>query len=64
MQPSTRPEPEPAEADTLAFARWLLEQISEDPLVRGHHRAEARRHLARLRDGPARVLTADDFAEA
>ena len=64
MTAPARPiETDPEDAGVVAFAVHLLRLIAEDPLVRGTHRAAARRHLARLRAGPGRVLTADDFRD-
>jgi hypothetical protein len=68
MRGSTVTDPAPvegdAEADTVAFAAWLLGTIAEDPLLRPSYRRAARKHLARLRAGAARQLSADDFREA
>ncbi len=58
-----RIETEAEDAGVVAFAEHLLRLIAEDPLVRASYRTAARRHLARLRAGPARVLTADDFRD-
>ena len=56
-------EAEAEDAGVVAFAEHLLCLIAEDPLVRGTHRAAARRHLARLRAGTGRPLNADDFRD-
>ncbi len=47
----------------MAFAVHLLSMIAEDPLVRGTHRAAARRHLARLAPPPPRRPVMDDAEE-
>ena len=54
---------DPEDAGVVAFAVHLLSMIAEDPLLRGTHRAAARRHLARLRAGTGRPLNADDFRD-
>ena len=58
-----RIETEAEDASVAAFAEHLLRLIAEDALLRPSYRAAARRHLARLRSGPGRQMTADDFRD-
>ena len=56
-------ETEAEDAGVAAFAEHLLRLIAEDPLVRGTHRAAARRHLARLAPPRPRRPVMDEAEE-
>lgn len=45
----------------VAFPVRLLTTIAKDPLLRPSYRTAAHKHLARLRAGAGRQLTAGDF---